>query len=416
VNVKLMRRIDGLVGNLVCTALAGAKEVARPFARAPGEIKKIVVMKFFGMGSIVVASPSLAALRDHFPNAELHFVTFKSNRELLEMLALTDHNHYIDPSTPSSFARTTLAVVRALRAADCDLAIDLEFFAKFPLSLASLAGIPRKAGFYLKTEGWRKTLLDVRGIYNHYFHTKDIFLSLPYLIATDDHYFLRFNEWTERYRYPRISPPDVERAALRKKLAPRVGPGEAIFVINPNTSPDLAPEARKWPEARYAELADRLLREHPHGRVVFIGAKSERAYVERVAELVASPRAFSVAGELSLRELLVLFAEATLVVSNDSGPMHLACLVDAPTVGLFFADSPTLFAPIGSRVRSVAPALYSIPLFTVYNGKDIAAGRPSTEITNAAACAVTTDEVMVAIRDVLAAPVASISPLHHAAP
>lgn len=407
-----MRRIDGLVGNLVCTALAGAKEVVRPFARPHGEIKKIVVMKFFGMGSIVVASPCLAALRAQFPTAELHFVTFKSNRELLEMLALTDHNHYVDPSTPASFARSTLAVVRALRAADIDLAIDLEFFAKFPLTLASLAGIPRKAGFYLQSEAWRRSLLDVSGFYNHYFHTKDIFLSLPYLLVTDDAYFLRFDEWTARYQYPRLAPSEVERAALRKKLAPRVAAGEPVFVINPNTSPDLAPEARKWPEARYAELAERLLREHPRARVAFIGAKSERAYVERVAEQVASPRAFSLAGELTLRELVVLFAEAALVVSNDSGPMHLACLVDAPIVGLFFGDSPTLFAPIGSRVRSVAPALYSIPLFTVYNGKDIAAGRPSAEITNVAACAVSVDEVMAAVHDVLAAPAPAA--VHHA--
>lgn len=403
-NVKLMRRIDGLVGNLVCSGLAAAKELGRPFARPPGEVKNIVVMKFFGMGSIVVASPALAALRDQYPGAKIHFVTFPSNRGLLELLELTDHNHYVDPSTPATFTRSTLAVIRALRAARCELAVDLEFFAKFPLTLASLAGIPRKAGFYLQSEAWRRKLLDVSGIYNHYFHTKDIFLSLPYLIATEDHYFLRFHEWSARYGYPRLSPSEVERAALRKKLAPRVAPGEPIFVINPNTSPDLAPEARKWPEARYAELADRLLREHPRARVAFIGAKPEAAYVARIVEQVASPRAFSTAGELSLRELVVLFAEAALVVSNDSGPMHLACLVDAPIVGLFFADSPTLFAPIGSRVRSVVPPLYSIPLFTVYNGKDITVGRPASEITNAVACTVPVDDVMAEVHAVLAMP------------
>ena len=114
------------------------------------------------------------------------------------------------------------------------------------------------------------------------------------------------------------------------------------------------------------------------------------------------------AGELGLRELLVLFAEAALVVSNDSGPMHLACLVDAPTVGLFFADSPILFAPLGSRTASVVPPLYSIPLFTVYNGKDASAGRPSAEVTNAAACTVSIDDVLVAIRPLLAARPAAV--------
>jgi len=90
------------------------------------------------------------------------------------------------------------------------------------------------------------------------------------------------------------------------------------------------------------------------------------------------------------------------VVSNDSGPMHLACLVDAPIIGLFFADTPTLFAPIGTRVRCVAPKLYSIPLFSVYNGKDVAVGKPSSEVGNAAACTVTLETVMIEARELLA--------------
>lgn len=396
-----MRRIDAVVGNLACSVLATAKQVQAPFARPRGEVRKIVVMKFFGLGSIVVASPSLMALRDLYPNAEIHFVTFKGNKELLELLGLTDKNYFIDPSTPVAFARSTLAAIRALHAENCDLAIDLEFFAKFPLVLSSLAGIPRKAGFYLTVEAWRRTLLDVRGTYNHYYHTKDIFLSLPYLLATDDPYFLRFGEFAARYRYPLHVPSQVERAGLRKRLGARVSPGQALFVINANTSPDLAPEARKWPEERYAAVATQILREHPEARVLFIGVKSEKAYVDRIVDQVRDPRAFSVAGELSLRELMALFSEARLVVSNDSGPMHLACLVDAPTVGLFFADSPGLFAPLGTHVRSVSPALYSIPLFTVYNGKDVAAGRPSAEVTNAAACTVSVEHVMQAIRDVV---------------
>jgi ADP-heptose:LPS heptosyltransferase len=209
---------------------------------------------------------------------------------------------------------------------------------------------------------------------------------------------------------------ELERSVLRKKLSPRLGPHEPVFVLNPNTSPDLAPEARKWPEERYAQLAERLLREHPRARVAFIGAGSERAYVERIVAMVGSPRAFSTAGELSLRELVVLFAEASLVVSNDSGPMHLACLVDAPTVGLFFADSPTLYAPIGSRVRVVVPPLYSIPLFTVYNGKDITVGRSVSEITNVAATTVSVDTVMASVDELLTLPAPAALPRSHAAP
>jgi ADP-heptose:LPS heptosyltransferase len=401
-DVALMRRLDRVLGDAACSVLATAHRLRKPFA-ATRPIRKIVVMKFFGMGSIIVASRSLAALRDRFPGAEIHFVTFKSNQAILDILGMTDHNHYVDPSTPQAFTRTTLEVAYELRRARCDLVLDLEFFAKFPLVLGSLAGIPQKAGFYLTAESWRRELLDITGFYNSYFHTSDIFLSLVYLCATNDYYYLDFGEFAARYRYPRIEIGELERAALRTRLAHHgIRPHDPLFVINANTSPDLAPEARKWPKERYAQVADELVASTPGARVCFVGAPNEREYVRSVADHCKTPRRHVLAGELSLRELLVLLAEARLFVTNDSGPMHLGCLVDAPIVGLFFADAPTLFAPIGSRVRAIAPPLYSIPLFSVYNGKDVAVGKPSHEIGNAAACAVGVETVMKACRELLA--------------
>jgi len=73
------------------------------------------------------------------------------------------------------------------------------------------------------------------------------------------------------------------------------------------------------------------------------------------------------AGELSLRELLALFAESELVVSNDSGPMHIACLVDAPISACFFGDSPTPVRAASARacVRSHPSSIRS-RCFSVY--------------------------------------------------
>jgi ADP-heptose:LPS heptosyltransferase len=401
-DVQLMRRLDKLLGNAACNVLATAHQLRKPFAPVDREIRNIAVMKFFGMGSIIVATKSLAALRDRYPHAKIHFVTFKSNQSILDILGMTDENYYVDPSTPQAFVATTLRVARDLRRAKCDLVLDLEFFAKFPLVLGSLAGIPKKAGFYLTSESWRRELLDVAGFYNGYFHTSDIFLSLVYLVATGDHYYLDFKDFSAKYSYPRVEISEVERAALRAKLAGHgIKPSDPLFVINANTSPDLAPEARKWPKERYAQLADELVATTPNARVCFIGAPNERPYVASVAELCKTPRKHVLAGDISLRELLVLLAECKLFVSNDSGPMHLGCLVDAPTIGLFFADSPVLFAPLGSRTRCVTPDLYSIPLFTVYNGKDVAVGRPSLEIGNAAACTVPLETVLREARELL---------------
>lgn len=410
-----MRWIDNQVGNLACAAFATAKRVSAPFQKETTEYKKIVVTKFFGMGSIIVASAALQALRETYPDAEIHFVSFSSNKEILEILGLTDKNWFVDNSSPSAFVSSTIALARDLRAQHFDLLIDFEFFAKFPLVLAGLAGVPKKAGFYLTQEPWRRTLLDVPGSYNHYFHTKDIFVSLIYLLATGDLFYLDFEAFRSRFAYPRIAVSSVAREQVTRLLGERGIDGTRTFVINANTSADLAPEVRKWPLDRYVELTRRLLRENPDASVIYVGAKSERAYVEGIVASVGDPRAVSLAGDLSLRELLALFERTELFVTNDSGPMHLACLVDTPIVGLFFADTPTIYGPIASRTASVTPPLYSIPLFTVYNGKDVVAGRPVDSIDNTAARSITVDRVLDECRNLLTEPASAVvaaTPIH----
>ncbi len=403
-DVRLMRWIDNQVGNVACSALAVVKRVRRPFHKDVTDYRKILVTKFFGMGSIVVASPALAALREAYPDAEIHFVSFSSNREVLEILGLTDKNWYVDTATPARFVASALALARELRAERFDLLIDFEFFAKFPLVLGALAGVRKNAGFYLLQERWRRTLLDVPGSYNHYFHTKDIFLSLVYLLTTGDRFYLDFEEFAGRYHYPAAALTASERDHVSKVLAGRPEDGELLLVVNANTSADLAPEVRKWPADRYAGLARRLLDDHPGATVAFIGAPDEQTYVEGIVATVGHPGAVSLAGALSIRQLLALFDDADLFISNDSGPMHLACLVDTPIVGLFFADSPVLYGPLASRTAAVSPALYSIPLFTVYNGKDVVAGRPVDMIDNTAAREVSVDQVLEECRTLLSTP------------
>src|SRR5262245_35051048 len=216
--VERMRQIDSLLGRPACRLFATTKRLGAPFAAKPSETRKIAVMKFFGMGSLVVASPTMLALRDQYPGAELHFITFEGNRGVLELLGISDVNHFIDTSTPQAFVKSTFQTAADLRKARIDLVIDLEFYAKFPLVLASMAGIPRKAGFQLTAEAWRQDLLDVMGSYNHYYHTKDIFLSLVYLLATNDHYYVDFASFSKKYRYPKVTPSEFERAGLRGKL------------------------------------------------------------------------------------------------------------------------------------------------------------------------------------------------------
>jgi ADP-heptose:LPS heptosyltransferase len=398
VNISWMRWIDHKVGNVVCSAFAVAKQVQAPFTTKPKTIKKIAVMKFFGMGSIVVSSPSLKALRDAYPNAEIIFVTFKANKEILSILGLTDRNIFIDNSSLKKFTKSTAEAAYQLWREKIDLAIDFEFFAKFPLVLSSLANVPMKAGFHLTLEPWRRTLLDVKGYYNHYFHTKDIFLSLVYLLTTNDLYYVDFDAFRAKYNYPKVTVGDAEKKKVDEVLAKHgYRPGQRLILMNANAAAELAPEIRKWPEERYSELARRIRAEYEDAFVAFVGAPSEKEYTDRLAKAAHHKDIVSLAGTLSIRELIAIIEKAQVFITNDSGPMHLACLVDVPIVGLFFAETPVLFAPLAEKAVSISPNLYSIPLFTVYTGKKIIADE------NVASRTVTVDRVLDKVKELLTA-------------
>ena len=109
----------------------------------------------------------------------------------------------------------------------------------------------------------------------------------------------------------------------------------------------LAPQttwaSKCWPEASWSALGDALAREQR--RIVLIGSAAESASLKRIAASMQSPPVI-LAGTLSFRELAALLARASVCVSSDSGPMHLASAVGTPIVSLFGSTAPAQYAPL----------------------------------------------------------------------
>ena len=142
-----------------------------------------------------------------------------------------------------------------------------------------------------------------------------------------------------------------------------------LVVVNPNAG-DLAPE-RRWPVERFAAVAARLVREDD-ARVVVTGTRAERdktSAVLRAAGPLPAGRLQDLGGALSIGALHALFLRADLVISNHSGPMHLAAAQGTPTLGLFGPETPVMYAPLGSHTRvHYAPPLCS-PCINVHDAK-----------------------------------------------
>ena len=140
-------------------------------------------------------------------------------------------------------------------------------------------------------------------------------------------------------------------------------------MLNPNAG-TLSLE-RRWPLPSFGELAGRLVAEERMA-VVLVGSTSEREYTSQVKALAAeSAQAsiFNLAGELDVRQLGALMEGAALVVTNDSGPMHLSAALGAPTVGLFGPETPIMYRPLGARATAIWRPPPCSPCINVHDNK-----------------------------------------------
>lgn len=161
---------------------------------------------------------------------------------------------------------------------------------------------------------------------------------------------------------PHLAVTDADRAALGREL-PAVR-GEQPVVLHPGASDP----RRRWPVVHFAAVARTLVaRGH---RVVVTGTPAEAGLVDPI--VAAAGNGAMTALHLSLPALLALIADAALVVSNDTGPLHLAIAVDTPTVGLFWIGNLINAGPFSrSRHRPLTSWRMRCPVC----GADASAGR-----------------------------------------
>jgi ADP-heptose:LPS heptosyltransferase len=163
---------------------------------------------------------------------------------------------------------------------------------------------------------------------------------------------------------------EEESAAVERVLQEQLGPyaGRRLLLLNANAS-DLMP-LRRWPSKRYVELARRLLAHYPEVTIAFTGAPSEATAVKELVAEVASPRCVSMAGRTTLRQLLVLYGLAEVLVTNDSGPAHFATLTAVDVVVLFGPETPRLFAAQSPRTHPLWAGLVCSPCLNAFNNRN----------------------------------------------
>ncbi len=155
---------------------------------------------------------------------------------------------------------------------------------------------------------------------------------------------------------PNFTVPEAARVSLAATLARAGVRDEPYVVLHPTRG--IAAASARWPTARFADLA-RELGARCNATVVVTGAQADRSIADTVA---AAGGAISLGGRTSLKEFGALALGALGVVAMDSGPMHVAAALGAPTLGIFAlqSDEPDRWAPLGPRT-AIVRATYACP-------------------------------------------------------
>ena len=354
--VSTMRAIDRFAGVPLCW-LSGA---LCAFRRRPGagpEIRTVLVMKFFGMGSVLLSSPVLARLLARRPRPRILYLTFSTNRELLEKTDLPVEIITISNRSMAELTHDTLSALRRLRDASIDAVLDLEFFSKFSTLISVLCGARIRVGFDLPVH-WRRGNLTHTVPIDHTAHVTRVFLRQLEAIGMRS---------DGDCAIPRLRASAEEKASMQRKLGlSRQGP--EVICININAGATSL--ERRWRPRRFVELAGQLVREEPSRHIFFIGSGDERRYVdEALRQAGTDPAALhNCSGDLSIGELIALLERSSFLVTNDSGPMHIGAAVGTPIVAIFGPESPVFYGPVG-RSAVCTKALACSPCLNVYSAK-----------------------------------------------
>jgi ADP-heptose:LPS heptosyltransferase len=368
-NIPLLQKIDRWAGVPLCFLLTLARKVfGRTLPPGPAPARRILFIKLAEQGSTVLAGAAIDRAVKMAGRDNVFFVTFRENRFILDLLELIPEANVITICRDSAphLVSSTWRAMRRMRRLKLDAAIDLEFFSRGSAVVACLSGARLRVGFhaFFGAGPYRGDLMTHRVLYNPHLHTSAMFQVLVEALGSDPARLPTLDlalPPAAHVLHPFVPRPE-ETDIVRAMLPP--GP---LILLNPNAS-DLLP-LRRWPSGRYVELARRLLARFPEAQIGFTGAPEEAEETARLVREVNSERCTCLGGRTTLRQLMVLYTLAEILVTNDSGPAHFAALTPIHVITLFGPETPALFAARTPRHKAIWLGLGCSPCVSAYNNR-----------------------------------------------
>ena len=296
--------------------------------------KRILVIRLDRLGDVILSTPVLQALRQHCPHAFIAMMVRPPCRQAVEGNPHLNEVLLYDKEQQHRGIRATLQFARSLRRHQFDTALVLHpsnrshwipWLARIPVRI----GYDRKCGWLLTH---RVPHRKQEGAKHEAAYTLDLLACFGIAAATPQ-------------PFVPVRPDAVQRVEALL-AAQHVQPTDSLVAIHPSASCI----SKRWMPERFAQVADRLAAERGV-RICLVAGESDAVYAEAVARGMVHP-AVNFAGVLTVAELAALLRRCRLLISNDSGPVHVAAAVGTPVVDIFGRNqrglSPQRWGPLGA--------------------------------------------------------------------
>jgi 3-deoxy-D-manno-octulosonic-acid transferase/heptosyltransferase-1 len=319
---------------------------------------KILIVKLSAIGDVIHTLPALNAIRRHYPEAHITWLVEEAAADLVrghravDRMIVSGRKRWL-AQLKTRQRREALAEIRAfwreLRDTCYDIVLDFQSLLKSGV-LVWLAHGRRKIGFG-------------KGM-QHQEHSYLFLNERVPPVDMDVHALTRglmllkaigIHESEAVYHVP-VS--DDDRQRVKALLSDQgISGSQRLVAINPVA----LWETKLWRNHRFAQVADRLVRDD-QVEVVFTGGPDDRQVVESILEMMTVPAA-NLAGRTSLTQLAALYRLSAVLITTDTGPMHLAAAVGTTVVALFGPTAPWRTGPFGADHRIVRTAPACSPCF-----------------------------------------------------
>jgi heptosyltransferase-1 len=315
----------------------------------------ILVIKLSAIGDVVHSLPFLEVLKDRFPLSKIDWVVeedasgiIKDHPDIDQLIVFPRKGwikRIIKKGEYRSVGKEVAVFLKELKKKKYDIVVDLQ-------------GLFKSGILTFIARGRKKIALNGGREASSIFVNERVAIPDPNIHALERYlYIARYLGVTELDWNGQI-PTDAADKRYVNHLLQEIGNDRTLVAVNPMAKW----ETKLWGLDRFACLADRI-KEELGAVVIFTGSESDTKAIKTILSRM-NTKALNLAGKSSLKELAYLYQKCSVVISTDTGPMHVAAAMTSPVViALFGPTSPFKTGPYGSKHRVIRAGLECSPCF-----------------------------------------------------